>query len=407
VNRRKPWVVLLLCLAVYAVWQQRTQLGAGGGSPAKAVLDAAAWARLAVPTDVLPADADVRAVVAGPAGLVAVGARGDDAGAWVSLDGTAFAAVDAAAAGFAGSGVQRADGVALLDAGAGSGAAARYVAVGADSAVTGTSTELDAAVWTSTNGRDWSRAPHSREQLGGPGDQVMTAVTAGGPGLVAVGRSGSDAVAWTSADGLRWTRIASPTFTGAGERHIRALAAFPDGIVAVGSETDPDLLEHPAIWVSTDGTAWARAPQPTPADDASDDAAEAPTGSLRAVLVTSEQVLALGDVDGDAAVWASPNGVTWTIVPASVSGTEDGRPVLGGTGQQSITGVAAAVTEEGLRIVAVGHDGDTGQAWWSIDGYHWNRQALLHDDDRPSAALALTDRFVAVGHAGTVWYLRV
>jgi hypothetical protein len=388
--------VLLLSVGLYTAWQQRAQL-TGGPSPAKVVLSEAAWSRLA---DAVPADAAVRAIVAGPQGVVAVGTRGDDAGAWVSVDGTAFAAVDPTAAGLAGPGAQRADGVTVL----GAGAAARFVAVGADSAVTGTAGELDAAAWVSANGRDWTRAPHSREQLGGPGDQVMTAVTAGGRGLVAVGHAGADAAAWTSPDGLVWTRIASPSFTGPGERRIRAVAAFPGGVVAVGSETDTALLEHPAVWVSVDGSAWARAPQPILEDGRHDDAG--PTGVLQSVLVTSEHVLAVGEVDGDAAVWTSPNGVDWTAITASVAGTDDGRPALGGPGEQSMAGVAAAVTNQGLRIVAVGTDDGRAAAWWSRDGNRWHRQTFFAADAAPATVAALPDRFVAGGDPGAVWYLR-
>jgi hypothetical protein len=400
VNRRKPWVVLLLCVAVYGVWQQRSQLGTAH-TPHKAVLQAAAWARLDT-SGAVPADVALRAVASGPQGLVAVGERGDDAGVWVSVDGTAFAAVDAAASGLAGPGLQLVGGFAVL----GGGADARFVAVGADSAVTGTTTELDAAIWTSTNGRDWTRAPHARTQLGGPGDQVMTAVTAAGPGLVAVGHDGDAAAAWTSSDGLRWTRVGSDSFTGEGQRRVRAVAAVLDGIVAVGSETGPDLIERPAVWASIDGTAWARTPVPLRTSDAAG-ASDAPTGSLRAVLVTSEQVLAVGDVDGDAAVWTSTNGVSWTAVPASVAGSEDGDPVLGGTGQQSITGLAATATVEGLRFVAVGRDGDGAAAWWSDDGFRWHTQPLLADGDQAAAVIALTDRFLAVGDGGAVWYFRI
>jgi hypothetical protein len=408
VNRRKPWVVLLLCVAVYGVWQQRGPLLSSGSSARKAVLQTAAWSRLDTGTAISP-DAEVRALAAGPQGLVAVGTVGDDAGIWASLDGTAFAAVDAAAsgpgtAGLAGSVRQRLDGVAVL----GSGADARFVAVGADSTPTGTAGELDAAAWTSANGRDWTRAPHSREQLGGPGDQVMAAVTAGGPGLVAVGRSGAGAAVWTSADGLVWTRVASASLTApeGGEQRLRAVAAVPGGLVAVGSVTGADLIERPAVWASTDGTAWARAPLPD-ALAAADADEGGPAGSLRALLVTSNQVLALGDVDGDAAVWTSPNGVTWTAVPSSVTGEVDGHAVLGGAGQQSIAGVAAATTKDGLRIVAVGTDGDRAAAWWSNDGYRWHAQPLLDDGDAPAAVIALADRFLAAGRAGAFWYLRV
>src|SRR5262245_36453049 len=49
-----------------------------------------------------------------------------------------------------------------------------------------TNGQPDAVVWTSVDGTTWSRVQD--EVLGGPGNQVMFDVTAGGPGLVAVGR---------------------------------------------------------------------------------------------------------------------------------------------------------------------------------------------------------------------------
>ena len=52
----------------------------------------------------------------------------------------------------------------------------------------------DAVVWTSPDGVIWSRVPHDEAIFGGDGLQAMSSVTAGGPGLVAVGEdeSGGD-----------------------------------------------------------------------------------------------------------------------------------------------------------------------------------------------------------------------
>ena len=57
-----------------------------------------------------------------------------------------------------------------------------------------------AAVWTSTDGLVWQRVAHDETVFGGDGQQAMSSVTAGGPGLVAVGRDlGREAaVVWTS-----------------------------------------------------------------------------------------------------------------------------------------------------------------------------------------------------------------
>ena len=44
-----------------------------------------------------------------------------------------------------------------------------------------------AMVWTSVDGMSWSRVPHDEAVFGGEGAQFMHSVSAGGPGLVAVG----------------------------------------------------------------------------------------------------------------------------------------------------------------------------------------------------------------------------
>ena len=62
--------------------------------------------------------------------------------------------------------------------------------------------DVFAAVWTSADGITWSRVPHDEAALGGEGSQGMRGVTAGGPGLVAVGndRLGDDinAAVWVA-----------------------------------------------------------------------------------------------------------------------------------------------------------------------------------------------------------------
>jgi hypothetical protein len=90
------------------------------------------------------------------------------------------------------------------------------VAVGSIGTDTGLM-EMDAAVWTSADGTTWSRVPPQPEVLGGPGFQAMSAVHPGGPGLVAIGEADADgATAWTSADGTTWSRVGHDSTLGAG-----------------------------------------------------------------------------------------------------------------------------------------------------------------------------------------------
>ena len=141
-------------------------------------------------------------VVAGP-GLVAVGtdcSHGDrDAAVWVSADGLAWSRVPHDGATFGGTDEQGMDSVAVGGPG--------LVAVGYDFS----GGDWDAVVWVSADGLAWSRVAHDEAALGGPDAQKMWGVVVGGPGVVAVGQDQSgeewDAAVWTSADGLTWSRV--------------------------------------------------------------------------------------------------------------------------------------------------------------------------------------------------------
>ncbi len=91
----------------------------------------------------------------------------------------------------------------------------------------------------------WIRVPHD-EAVFGPGLEgfyaVMWGVTAGGPGLVAVGSRfvGGDyataAAVWTSSDGVTWSLVAQDpaVFGGWNMEEMQGVAVGPQGLVAVG-----------------------------------------------------------------------------------------------------------------------------------------------------------------------------
>jgi len=113
----------------------------------------------------------------------------------------------------------------------------------------------------------WERISHDETVFGGPGDQMMGAVVAGGPGLVAVGRGeatgDSDAAVWTSVDGLTWERIPNEgsVFGGApGYQDMVAVVAGGPGLVAVGSDRLGGGDSDAAVWISADGFTWVRVP---------------------------------------------------------------------------------------------------------------------------------------------------
>ncbi len=221
----------------------------------------------------------------------------------------------------------------------------------------------DAAVWTSPDGISWSRVPDDGAVFGGEGYQLMNGVTAGGPGLVAVGtdRSGIDAAVWTSPDGISWSRVPDDgsVLSGDGVQWMWSVTAGGPGLVAVGTDwsgTDA------AVWISPDGLSWTRVPD--------DDAVFGGDGGqwMGGVAAGGPGLVAVGwDFSGgdrDAAVWTSPDGISWSRVP-------DEKAVFGGEGDQEMV----SVTVGGPGLVAVGWDGgnDVAAVWTSPDGISWSR----------------------------------
>lgn len=99
----------------------------------------------------------------------------------------------------------------------------------------------DAAVWTSPDGRAWSRGAHDDEVFGGPYGEQMWSVVETPDGLVAAGTSGwgSDgdmaAAVWRSSDGHTWERIEQDdVFTSGRRRSVHSLILDGPGLIAGG-----------------------------------------------------------------------------------------------------------------------------------------------------------------------------
>jgi hypothetical protein len=253
-------------------------------------------------------DAGMSSVTAGGPGLVAVGGAGGAAAVWTSVDGLTWSRVPHDEAVFGGPGEQAMSEVVVGGPG--------LVAVGSDGDYS-SGTEV-AAVWTSVDGLSWSRVPHDEAVFGGAINQTMSSVTVAGPGLVAVGRDGdlpgwddppadtAAAAVWTSVDGLSWSRVPhdEALFGGAALTSMTSVTAGGPGVVALGWGPRPKYApdEVVIVWTSPDGLTWSRVPQ----NEA------LPSGI--SVTATSRGLVAVGEA-GIAAIWTSPDGFSWSRAP--------------------------------------------------------------------------------------------
>lgn len=123
--------------------------------------------------------------------------------------------------------------------------------------------EARAVVWTSVDGIHWTQEPASLSLA----NAVMTGVTRGGPGYVAVGQSlpmPTSGAVWTSADGQSWSKVAdAPVFhapPGTDQTFgavVHAVRVGKDGIlVAVGQVGTQGDIGSALAWWSTDGRTW-------------------------------------------------------------------------------------------------------------------------------------------------------
>jgi photosystem II stability/assembly factor-like uncharacterized protein len=247
------------------------------------------------------------------------------------------------------------------------------VAIGFDGA-------FGSILWTSEDGTTWRDVTPGSFVSVGMADVLRT--TDGG--LVAVGRGDTinvdaeAAAAYLSEDGLAWRQVTdSPGLRG---QLIRAIEASDGTIVAVGGVPGEDAA---GFWRSPDaGETWERV-----GDDL-------PGSFLWSIAEGGPGFVAVGwrrTPDPTAAVWTSPDGGTWTLVP----------------GQQAPPGteLVDVLALEGGGLVAVGSafDGSGAFILHSDDGFGWTAAAV--EGDLGGAGLRDVVEtpigLVAVGGSGT------
>lgn len=179
--------------------------------------DGVSWSRVALDADFFGQDVVLSVVPGGP-GVVAFGTA-----LWTSSDGRSW---DRFEYGEVLGGLEsHLNDVVATDSG--------LVAVGAD----GSGGDRDAAIWTSFDGRTWTRVTHDETMFGGAGDQLASHVVAGDFGLLAIGRTDSPSrpVFWTSEDGSSWAAIEGPAMGPDESWGVREAVVGPTGVLVVAT----------------------------------------------------------------------------------------------------------------------------------------------------------------------------
>jgi hypothetical protein len=218
---------------------------------------------------------------------------------------------------------------------------------------------------------------------------VINAVAARGRTIVAVGSSlvhgDQDAAVWVAPNGGTLQRACTDdAVCGDAGGPIRpqrmfGVAATSTGFVAVGQDIADGHFDA-AVWRSPDGVSWSRVTLPQqgflgPGDQI-----------MRGVVSTGSGLVAVGRDRLDAAVWRSPDGVRWSRVRSSIL---DGAP---GTAEMK----AVAAGGPGLVVAGWVETGGVQRdaAVWTFDGTGWKRvkSAAFDLSGRQEAATVATTR---------------
>lgn len=214
-----------------------------------ATADGHTWERVEVPA--ADHEQEMEAVTEYAGGLIAVGSAqigSTFTGAvWASNDGTEWREVSAPAL---------TDGSVVL----------RDVLMWRDRLVAVGSRNGAAGVWLSQDGADWQRAPDQdafRTPSGGLA--MMTRVATNGDDLIAVGSvdagpesGGSDAAVWTSSDGVEWSRVDAASLGGPSFEEAMGIVSSADGIAVLGRSVTDDVESTATVWQSADLVRWSR-----------------------------------------------------------------------------------------------------------------------------------------------------
>jgi hypothetical protein len=225
-----------------------------------------------------------------------------------------------------------------------------------------------AALWTSTDGLNWSRVTLPADFA----DATVATVDGGSAGFVAAGvlKDGTTQVIWTSPDGRSWRQVplTSPVF---GDFDVAGAAVFGGGYVVSGAVHIVDgcgaNMVTPSLWWSIDGDNWTR--------DALPGAVPTSSAWLTVTKINDHSLMALSSEWNETTqlssqrIWVSQDGKVWRPVDSASnlltsSICTDGKRgislVSPGTADPTVGDgpLVAATVADDLSVATLGQTGD-------------------------------------------------
>ncbi len=178
--------------------------------------------------------------------------------------------------------------------------------------------DRDAQFWTSPDGATWTQVPWDGNIFGGPGEQQVTEISTGGPGVVAVGYGATGSsfeqtytgYVWTSPDGATWKRVDAAANALEGAK-LASITRWGPGLVAGGAVTqteDDGAIRYltAAVWESLDGNVWSMTMLPRSDQEHWDDLSVDGLVGFRGGLVAVGSGYPYGGPIAHGAIWVSP-----------------------------------------------------------------------------------------------------
>ena len=189
------------------------------------------------------------------------------------------------------------------------------------------------AVWRRVSDGPWALVSSLAQVSADPGLAGLSAVTHGPRGWIAA----CPGLVLTSADGTSWQPAGAITHDLAGVSAVQA-ASGRRGYVITQTVAGPGGAPSRDVWWSADLTSWTRAQDQNETDG---------SNQVLAVAAGASVFVSGGSHDNRPAVWASPDGRTWTAV---------NPPLPAGAS----AGVIQQVAVRGSNVVALGQQTTSG-----------------------------------------------